>query len=192
MKLLKEFIKNIVEGSYDSIRDMYLRVRVNTESDDAPKVIDILTDIRSLAGVITVKQHSSMSNADYQGRQFLPLQVNFVRNQKNDITGKSIAQKIKSVKGVSLVKLISVGREPDQFTQANERLVQERYPGHVEKETEIMSWLSGMKQAGMHPSEYGSAEDIIVQAEIEGLISSARADERDMALHTIQLWLDYN
>lgn len=72
---------------------MYLRVRVNTESDDAPKVIDILTDIRSLAGVITVKQHSSMSNADYQGRQFLPLQVNFVRNQKNDITGKSIAQK---------------------------------------------------------------------------------------------------
>lgn len=49
-----------------------------------------------------------------------------------------------------------------------------------------------MKQAGMHPSEYGSAEDIIVQAEIEGLISSASADERDMALHTVQLWLDYN
>ena len=96
---------------------MYLRVRVNVEAKDAPKVIDILTDIRSLPGVITVKQHASMSGADYQGRQFLPLQINFVRNQKSNITPKSIAQKVKSIKGVSLVKLASIGREPGQFIE---------------------------------------------------------------------------
>ena len=119
MKLLKEFIKNIVEGSYDNIEDMYIRVRVNVEGEGAPKVIDILTDIRSLPGVITVKQHASMSRADYQGRQILPLQINFVRSQKNNVTPKSIAQKIMSIKGVSLVKLASIGKEPSEFVQDN-------------------------------------------------------------------------
>jgi hypothetical protein len=70
------------------------------------------------------------------------------------------------------------------------KIIQESYSTYIEKETEIMSWLSGMKNSGMHPSEYGTANDILVQAEIEGLVSNN--SDREVALHAIQLWLDYN
>ena len=70
------------------------------------------------------------------------------------------------------------------------KIIRESYSAYIEKETEIMSWLSGMKNSGMHPSDYGTADDILIQAEIEGLISNN--SDREVALHAIQLWLDYN
>ncbi|MBT5760585.1 MAG: hypothetical protein HOI55_13130 [Candidatus Marinimicrobia bacterium] len=70
------------------------------------------------------------------------------------------------------------------------KIIQESYSAYIEKETEIMSWLSGMKNSGMHPSDYGDTNDILVQAEIEGLVSNN--SDREVALHAIQLWLDYN
>jgi hypothetical protein len=40
----------------------------------------------------------------------------------------------------------------------------------VDIETLVFKWLSDMKDAGYHPSEYGTADNILYHAEDEGII----------------------
>jgi hypothetical protein len=69
------------------------------------------------------------------------------------------------------------------------RLIKEQLET-AEIQTRTLKWLSDMKQGGFHPSEYGTAEDILYQAEAEGIVQGE--DEKYEAEGAIESWLAHN
>jgi len=108
---LKEYIRNIVgqlrEG-YSDIADLGISIRMKVSGPKDPTVMDILTDIRALQSVITVKQAGAMSKANFEGRQTMPVHVNFMPSGQ-DV--ESLALSIKEIRGIDLVKIYTVNGE---------------------------------------------------------------------------------
>jgi len=108
---LKEYIKSVIghlnEG-YNDIAELGLSVRMKVSSPKDPTVMDILTDIRALSSVITVKQAGAMSKANFEGKQTMPVHVNFVPNGQD---AESLALSIKEIRGIDLVKIYTVNGE---------------------------------------------------------------------------------
>lgn len=114
-RVLREFIRGaIVKESYEDIVEIIVRIRVRVARESDPKMLDIMTDIRGLPNVITVKQHGELGKMDHDGRQFALLQINFVEAERYDL--KQLLMGLKQIEGVDLAKIVA--REGQRITGA--------------------------------------------------------------------------
>lgn len=113
---LREFIRNtLVTESYEDIVEIIVRVRVRVARESDPKMLDIMTDVRGLPNVITVKQHGELGKLDHNGRQFGVLQINFV--EKADGALKQLLLGLKDIEGIDLVRIVA--REGQRIAAAS-------------------------------------------------------------------------
>ena len=110
---LRNLISKIVKENYDSLRAINIKARTKTRGKKDPTVLDILTDMRAISNIVTVKQIGSLMRAG-PGKDDIIVNVDYLINQGFDNVKqmKGIAQKIKSINGVDLVKIVMFQNEP--------------------------------------------------------------------------------
>ena len=103
--LLREAIKCIISESYDDLVDVIVRARVHIAKESDPTLIDVITDVRGIQNVVTVKQLGELGKLDVSSKQFVAMKIKFNNAGKPDI--HELLHAIKAINGVDLVTIIS-------------------------------------------------------------------------------------
>lgn len=104
-ELFREWVRQVLAESYDDIVEVIVKIRIRVARKIDPTVLDIMTDVRGLPNVITVKQFGELGKLNTDGRQFAVLQINFVNNETYNVA--DLLTGLKSVNGVDLARLIA-------------------------------------------------------------------------------------
>ena len=105
--IIEENRRLILERHKDLVNTL-VRCRIMIEDREDPTVLDIMTDMRALEGIVTVRQTRPISDAvTNAGHRIVELNVSYIPkfiNQENKI--KKVAQLLKSVEGVDMIKVM--------------------------------------------------------------------------------------
>ncbi len=105
--ILTERKRLLLERHKDLI-NMVVRSRIMIEDRDDPTVLDIMTDMRALEGIVTVRQTRPISDpVTNAGHRIVELNVSYIPEfiKKSDKL-KSVLSSLKSVEGVDMIKLM--------------------------------------------------------------------------------------
>jgi hypothetical protein len=103
--LIKTYVKNVINEAYDDIVEVIVKIRVGVTHNYEPTMLDILTDIRGLPNVITVKQVGELGSQDINDRQFVFLRIKYIEKEKSAL--KLLLNGLKSVNGIDLARLMT-------------------------------------------------------------------------------------
>ncbi len=111
MKLLREYIRGLLEqtAAEPVLDDLSVTVRVSIDSPDKPTMEHILTKIRGLPDVITVRQDASLRPAP-EGKQMADLVVRFERG--DGYTIDDLIADLTGISGVDMAKLKTINDTP--------------------------------------------------------------------------------
>ena len=101
--------QNILLERHKDLVNVVVRCRIAIDEIEDPTMLDITTDIRSLLGVVTVRQTRPISDPiNTQNNRIAELYVaynpTFIK-QRNPLV--SLMKSIKSVEGISMIKAVS-------------------------------------------------------------------------------------
>ena len=87
---------------------MLVRCRIMIEDREDPTVLDLMTDMRALEGVVTVRQTRPISDhVTNAGHRIVELNVSYIpKYLTSDNKVKKVAQLLKSVEGVDMIKVM--------------------------------------------------------------------------------------
>ena len=110
---LRYLIRKLIKEDYEALRAVNVKARIKTRGKKDPTVLDVLTDMRGIFGVITVKQIGSLNRAG-PGKDDIILNIDFLATPGIDNVKqmKFIAEKIKAINGVDMVKIVMFENEP--------------------------------------------------------------------------------
>jgi len=106
---LRKYIKSLIKESVDDIKSIGMRVRIMIAKPASPSLQDVLTDIRGIKNVITVRQVGSLVPAP-QKRQFVNLIVGFEDDET--ITIAYLKNQIMKIDAVDIVSIKTVNGDP--------------------------------------------------------------------------------
>ena len=101
--------KNILRERHKDLVNMLVRCRITIEERENPTVLDIMTDMRALNGVVTVRQTRPLSEViSTDKHRIIELNVSyipkFVETKGNIFL--EVAKSLKKVEGVKIVKIM--------------------------------------------------------------------------------------
>lgn len=100
-------LKKIFEAHSDLLNTL-VRCRIQIEDRDDPTVLDIMTDMRALPGIVTVRQTRPLSDIiSSEGHRIIELNVSYIPafiDASN--TFIEAVKSLKKVKGVKMIKVI--------------------------------------------------------------------------------------
>lgn len=99
--------KLILERHEDLV-NILVRCRIKIEERDDPTVLDIMTDMRALPGIVTVRQTRPISDVvTNEGHRIIEMNVSYI---EKFITAKdpfmTILESLKTIEGVSMIKAL--------------------------------------------------------------------------------------
>ena len=100
--------KRLLLERHKDLVNMVVRSRIMIEDREDPTVLDIMTDMRALEGVVTVRQTRPISDpVTNAGHRIVELNVSYIPEfiKKNDKL-KTVLASLKSVEGVDMIKLM--------------------------------------------------------------------------------------
>ncbi|WP_438964607.1 hypothetical protein [Winogradskyella sp.] len=101
-------MNNILLERHKDLENLLCRCRIKIEDREDPTVLDIMTDMRALAGIVTVRQTRPVSEViTNSGHRIIELNVSYLPKfikGKNKIT--IVGKTLKSIEGVDIIKLI--------------------------------------------------------------------------------------
>ena len=100
MKQIRQYIRKILKESYQDIASIGLRIRIKILKPTDPSMLDILTEIRGLQNVITVRQEGLLMSAS-GGLQMADLIIGFEDDENFDVP--DLKRSIWKIKGVDMV-----------------------------------------------------------------------------------------
>ena len=105
--ILTERKRLLLERHKDLI-NMIVRSRIMIEDREDPTVLDIMTDMRALEGIVTVRQTRPISDpVTNAGHRIVELNVSYIPEfVKTQDKLKSVLTSLKSVEGVDMIKLM--------------------------------------------------------------------------------------
>lgn len=109
-------IKMLLERHSDLLNTL-IRCRIKIEDREDPTVLDIMTDMRALPGIVTVRQTRPISDVvTSYGHRLIELNVSYIPSfiEAND----KFMSMIKSLKKVEGVDMIKVMEHDDQMINA--------------------------------------------------------------------------
>jgi hypothetical protein len=100
-------VKLLLERHSDLV-NMLIRCRINIEERDDPTVLDIMTDMRALAGVVTVRQTRPISDiVTSYGHRLIELNVSYIPLfVEGDEKFMKVVKSLKTVEGVDMIKVM--------------------------------------------------------------------------------------
>ena len=105
--ILTEKKRLLLERHKDLI-NMVVRSRIMIEDREDPTVLDIMTDMRALQGIVTVRQTRPISDpVTNAGHRIVELNVSYIPEfVKSNDNLKTVLTSLKSVEGVDMIKLM--------------------------------------------------------------------------------------
>ena len=101
--LLREYVRDLLRESYEDIVDLVLRLRINLKADrDSFTIQDVLTDVRGIKNVITVRQLGPLQPAP-EGRKWIKLDLGFEDDASFDVP--DLEKELRQVTGVDIVHI---------------------------------------------------------------------------------------
>ena len=71
--------KNMLQEGHKDVVNMVVRCRIKIEDRDDPTVLDIMTDMRALPGIVTVRQTRPISDpVTNAGHRIVELNVSYI------------------------------------------------------------------------------------------------------------------
>lgn len=94
--------------AHSDLLNILVRCRIQIEDRDDPTVLDIMTDMRALPGIVTVRQTRPISDIiSSEGHRIVELNVSYIPafvDSKNVFT--DVLKSLKRVEGVKMIKAI--------------------------------------------------------------------------------------
>jgi hypothetical protein len=100
-------LNRLLEAHSDLLNTL-VRCRIKIEDRDDPTVLDIMTDMRALAGIVTVRQTRPVSDVvSSEGERIIELNVSYIPAfiDASDTFLEAVTS-LKKVNGVSMIKVI--------------------------------------------------------------------------------------
>jgi hypothetical protein len=94
--------------SHKDLENVLARCRIKIEDREDPTVLDIMTDMRALEGIVTVRQTRPISEViTNAGHRIVELNVSYIgKFIKAKDKLKTVGLSLKSVKGVDMIKIM--------------------------------------------------------------------------------------
>ena len=99
---------NTLLEAHSDLLNILVRCRIKIEDRDDPTVLDIMTDMRALPGIVTVRQTRPISDIiSSEGHRIVELNVSYIPAfvDSNDVF-IDVLKSLKRVKGVEMIKAI--------------------------------------------------------------------------------------
>ena len=105
--ILSERKRLLLERHKDLV-NMIIRSRIMIEDREDPTVLDIMTDMRALEGIVTVRQTRPISDpVTNAGHRIVELNVSYIPDFiKDNDKLKKVLTSLKTVDGVDMIKLM--------------------------------------------------------------------------------------
>lgn len=105
--IIEENRRLLLERHKDLVNTL-VRCRIMIEEREDPTVLDIMTDMRALEGIVTVRQTRPISEpVTNVGHRIVELNVSYIPKYISaDDKLKKVAQLLKSVEGVDMIKVM--------------------------------------------------------------------------------------
>lgn len=100
-------LKLILERHSDLV-NMLVRCRIKIDDREDPTVLDIMTDMRALPGIVTVRQTRPISDVvTSYGHRLIELNVSYIPDfvEEKDVF-MSVVKSLKKVEGVDIIKVM--------------------------------------------------------------------------------------
>ena len=103
---MKKNLKILLERHSDLL-NMLVRCRIKIEEREDPTVLDIMTDMRALPGIVTVRQTMPISEVvTSYGHRLIELNVSYIPSFIEDKDKfMSVVKSLKKIEGVDMVKV---------------------------------------------------------------------------------------
>jgi len=103
-KYITETVHELLHERFEDIVNVGVKLRIKISQPEDPSVKDVLTGIRGIKHVITVRQTGILTRPD-SGKQFIYLIVGYEMHA--DPTLETLAKQIKNIAGVDMTKILS-------------------------------------------------------------------------------------
>ena len=102
--------KRLLLERHKDLVNTLMRCRIMIEDREDPTVLDIMTDMRALPGIVTVRQTRPISEpVTNNGHRIVELNVSYIEKYltatKGDVL-KEVAKSLKTVEGVDMIKVM--------------------------------------------------------------------------------------
>jgi hypothetical protein len=119
-KLLKEYVRMTLVEGYSDIVEIMIRIRVKITGKHSPMLLDVLTDIRGIQNVITVKQIGELGRINIDGQQFALLSIKFEDDDEYGVP--ELYDALKKIQGIDIIKILTYEGQPyEKIAQAQEK-----------------------------------------------------------------------
>lgn len=102
--------KRLLLERHKDLINTLMRCRIMIEDREDPTVLDIMTDMRALPGIVTVRQTRPISEpVTNNGHRIVELNVSYIEKYLNVSKGdvlKEVAKSLKTVEGVDMIKVM--------------------------------------------------------------------------------------
>ena len=108
---------NMLLEAHSDLLNVLVRCRIKIEEREDPTVLDIMTDMRALAGIVTVRQTRPISEiVSSEGHRIVELNVSYIPSfvDSKDVF-VSVLKSLKTIDGVYMIKAM----EHDDVTLNN-------------------------------------------------------------------------
>ncbi len=100
--------KRLLLERHKDLVNMVVRARIMIEDREDPTVLDIMTDMRALPGLVTVRQMRPISDpVTPQGKRIIEMKVSYMPQYvEGDGKLMTVLKSIKTVEGLDMLKVI--------------------------------------------------------------------------------------
>lgn len=100
--------KRILQERHSDLVNMTVRGRIMIEGKDDPTVLDIMTDMRALPGIVTVRQMRPISDpVTPQGKRIIEMKVSYIEKYiEGDGKLMTVLKSLKTVEGLDMIKVM--------------------------------------------------------------------------------------
>lgn len=112
-------MKNILLERHKDLQNMTIRAKITIDKPEDPTVLDIMTDMRALPGIVTVRQTQPVSEPlnSVEEPRIIELKVSYIPSYvKQGMLSDDpeyVARTLKKVEGVHMIKI--VGHDDSTF-----------------------------------------------------------------------------
>ena len=106
-------MRKIISEGHDDLVEILIRCRIKIEDREDPTVLDILTDMRALNAIVTVRQTRPISDViSGEGHRIIELTVSYLPELVEDKdVFMSVLRTLKTVEGISMIKALEHNRD---------------------------------------------------------------------------------
>ena len=100
--------KRILQERHSDLVNMTVRGRIMIEGKDDPTVLDIMTDMRALPGIVTVRQMRPISDpVTPQGKRIIEMKISYIEKYvEGDGKLMTVLKSLKTVEGLDMIKVM--------------------------------------------------------------------------------------